>query len=242
MPRKFQTPASVAQNRESQRRSRARQRDLLDEMRDQLKRYQRRDAVATAEMQRAARAVAEENRRLRRLLARRGVTEEEVRDFLAGDDGDECYDDNDDNPDNVAAIRTLPSSSSSSSSSSVRTLSVPLSATAVPSSESQTVDLPSDGFVIFADDTPSLHNYRNAIGGCIEPVQVREPCSAEPTSRLHSSTKPLETPCSVAAGILAELYSHKDATEALVALGCSGTTFNCSVKNEKVFQLMDEAL
>lgn len=251
MPRKFQTPASVAQNRESQRRSRARQRDLVDEMREQLRAYRRRDAAATSEMQRAARAVVEENGRLRRLLARRGVTEEEIRDFLLADGEDKgCddeYDDNDDDDgggvDGVAVIRTL-------SASSVGTLSVPLSAAAVPSFEPRAVNLTSDGFVTFVDDARSPSNHRDVIDGCIEPVQARESkmgesvvsCSAEPTSRSHLSPKSLETPCSVAAGILAELYSHKDATEALMALGCSGTNFNCSVKNDKVFQLMDEAL
>ncbi|KAK0749857.1 hypothetical protein B0T18DRAFT_427913 [Schizothecium vesticola] len=69
MPRKTQTPQSVLANRQSQQRSRARKADLVASLRDQVAAYERAGVAATLEMQRAARAVMEENERLRALLA-----------------------------------------------------------------------------------------------------------------------------------------------------------------------------
>ncbi|KAI6772795.1 hypothetical protein HG530_003753 [Fusarium avenaceum] len=78
MPRKTRTPESLALNRENQRRSRARQRELVDELQTRVREYERRDGQATLEMQRVARAVAGENAALRGLLAAKGVLAEEV--------------------------------------------------------------------------------------------------------------------------------------------------------------------
>jgi hypothetical protein len=68
--------------RDNQRRSRARHREYVDALRARLARHEREGAQATAEMQRAARAVARENALLRALLAARGVGEEAVRGYL----------------------------------------------------------------------------------------------------------------------------------------------------------------
>ncbi|KAK2131899.1 hypothetical protein NOF04DRAFT_1356732 [Fusarium oxysporum II5] len=78
MPRKTRTPESLALNRENQRRSRARQRELLDDLQNRVREFERRDGQATLEMQRVARAVAGENAALRGLLAAKGVSIEEV--------------------------------------------------------------------------------------------------------------------------------------------------------------------
>lgn len=64
-----QTPQSILANRQSQQRSRARKADLVASLRDQVAAYERAGVAATLEMQRAARAVIEENERLRALLA-----------------------------------------------------------------------------------------------------------------------------------------------------------------------------
>ncbi|RGP58846.1 hypothetical protein FLONG3_11357, partial [Fusarium longipes] len=82
MPRKARTPESLALNRENQRRSRARQRELLDDLQSRVREYERRDAQATFEMQRVARVVAGENAALRGLLAAKGVAAEEVEAHL----------------------------------------------------------------------------------------------------------------------------------------------------------------
>jgi hypothetical protein len=68
--------------RDNQRRSRARHREYVDALRARLARHEREGAQATAEMQRAARAVARENALLRALLAARGVGDGAVREYL----------------------------------------------------------------------------------------------------------------------------------------------------------------
>ncbi|PCD38360.1 hypothetical protein AU210_006834 [Fusarium oxysporum f. sp. radicis-cucumerinum] len=83
MPRKTRTPESLALNRENQRRSRARQRELLDDLQNRVREFERRDGQATLEMQRVARAVAGENAALRGLLAAKGVSIEEVEAHVA---------------------------------------------------------------------------------------------------------------------------------------------------------------
>ncbi|KAI5465395.1 hypothetical protein BGZ63DRAFT_103349 [Mariannaea sp. PMI_226] len=82
MPRKNRTPESLALNRENQRRSRARHRELLVELQRRVRDYERRDGQATLEMQRVARVVNAENVALRNLLAARGVPTEDVEAHL----------------------------------------------------------------------------------------------------------------------------------------------------------------
>ncbi|KAM5373257.1 hypothetical protein ACJZ2D_007086 [Fusarium nematophilum] len=76
------TPASLALNRENQRRSRARHREFTNDLQQRVLEYERRDAQATLDMQRVARAVAAENAVLREMLAARNVTAEEVDAYL----------------------------------------------------------------------------------------------------------------------------------------------------------------
>lgn len=70
----LKTPESYAQNRESQRRSRARRRELIDDLSRQLEEYKRRGIEASLHMQKAARAVLDENQRLRALLYQYGIS------------------------------------------------------------------------------------------------------------------------------------------------------------------------
>lgn len=76
-------PAINAQNRESQRRSRARRKQLVDEQTRQLEEHKRRGVEASLEMQKAARAVFVENQRLRALLSLHGVSEGEISRHLS---------------------------------------------------------------------------------------------------------------------------------------------------------------
>lgn len=50
--------------------------------------------------------------------------------------------------------------------------------------------------------------------------------------------KPLETSCDKAETILVQLHKHADPRRARSSLGCNGNS-SCSVKNTKLFQLMD---
>ncbi|UPK91952.1 hypothetical protein LCI18_002887 [Fusarium solani-melongenae] len=78
MPRKNRIPASAAQNRENQRRSRERHRQFVEDLQQRLQNYERRGVEASVEMQRVARAIAWENKHLRSLLDLRGVSQDEV--------------------------------------------------------------------------------------------------------------------------------------------------------------------
>ncbi|RFU78695.1 hypothetical protein TARUN_3542 [Trichoderma arundinaceum] len=83
MPRKHITLEVKDQNRECQRRSRARRKELVDDLKKQLEEYQRQGATASLEMQKAARAVNFENQRLRSLLHLLGVSQGEIQQYLA---------------------------------------------------------------------------------------------------------------------------------------------------------------
>ncbi|VUC25737.1 unnamed protein product [Clonostachys rosea] len=74
MPRKHKTAASVLQDRENQRRSRARRRDYVQYLEERVRGYEKAGAQATVEMQQAARAVQAENRSLRAILATYGLS------------------------------------------------------------------------------------------------------------------------------------------------------------------------
>ncbi|PON27133.1 hypothetical protein TGAM01_v204082 [Trichoderma gamsii] len=71
------------QNRESQRRSRARRTEVMNDLKKQVESYQQQGAAASLEMQKVARAVALENRRLRDLLKIRGVSEDDIARHIA---------------------------------------------------------------------------------------------------------------------------------------------------------------
>lgn len=83
MPRKFITQEVKDQNRESQRRSRARRTELINDLKKQVQDYQRQGASASLEMQRMAQAVTFENQRLRSLLSAHGVSQEEIRRYIS---------------------------------------------------------------------------------------------------------------------------------------------------------------
>ncbi|KAH6611992.1 hypothetical protein C7974DRAFT_89028 [Boeremia exigua] len=68
--------------RDNQRRSRARRKDLIKDLQTRVQEFELKGVAATQDMQRAARKVAQENERLRTLLARHGILKEEIESFL----------------------------------------------------------------------------------------------------------------------------------------------------------------
>ncbi|KAL7933007.1 hypothetical protein V8C35DRAFT_281332 [Trichoderma chlorosporum] len=83
MPRKFITQEVKDQNRESQRRSRARRTELINDLKKQVQDYQQQGASASFEMQRMAQAVTLENQRLRTLLNQHGVSQDEINRYIS---------------------------------------------------------------------------------------------------------------------------------------------------------------
>ncbi|VTT56609.1 unnamed protein product [Fusarium fujikuroi] len=85
------TAATVAENREAQRRSRARRNELIADLQSRLKEYERTGVTASIEMQRVAQAVNVQNQRLKNLLGVYGVSEDEIEQYLSSpEQGDQA--------------------------------------------------------------------------------------------------------------------------------------------------------
>merc|ERR1711964_613906 len=68
--------------RDNQRRSRARRKEYLQELESRLRQCELQGVEASSEIQSAARRVAEENKKLRALLAQHGVRDESIEVYL----------------------------------------------------------------------------------------------------------------------------------------------------------------
>ncbi|KAL7789531.1 hypothetical protein V8C37DRAFT_213079 [Trichoderma ceciliae] len=79
--------ANLARIRDNQRRSRARRREYIAELEQRLRSYELSGVEASAEVQMAARRVAEENRQLRELLHKHGFQDEYISQFLLQQSG-----------------------------------------------------------------------------------------------------------------------------------------------------------
>ncbi|KIM92716.1 hypothetical protein OIDMADRAFT_139146, partial [Oidiodendron maius Zn] len=73
-----QEKVNLARIRDNQRRSRLRRREYLQELETRLRQFELHGIEASAEIQMAARKVADENRKLRGLLALHGIREDSI--------------------------------------------------------------------------------------------------------------------------------------------------------------------
>lgn len=184
-----------------------------------MREHERRGAQASADMQRAARAVARENARLRALLALRGVGRCEVEAFLARPEEEGKHQDDDD-----AAPGSRPEGTD-----------VGTAATGNPGSWHTYTP---DGASAPQSDVGAA-TYR--LGS--EPSEMCPPDRAGAgvgEGNRPSHVEMQVTHCSAAASMIAELQGHGDATQARELLGC-GSSRNCHVKNTRLFQLMVES-
>ncbi|KAL3952894.1 hypothetical protein ACCO45_012837 [Purpureocillium lilacinum] len=256
-PGQFKTPDSSAQNRERQRRSRARRRELIDDLSRQLDEYKRRDAQATQEMQRAARAVSDENQRLRALLRLRGVSPSEVRRYLASFPSSASSSINSALP---TATRVSSSSLPTRSTSTIAKMSPTAPATAPepglpkpalsPSGGRRSLDVArpqrqADGDEFCQrpgyDGTQYLEQVERSIDSVLPPMSDCFYPPGPPTEDTDGSrAEMLETSCDAAAAILLELHGQAtDLGRTRAALGCNGGS-SCFVKNTTLFRLMDD--
>ncbi|WQF76263.1 hypothetical protein CDEST_01277 [Colletotrichum destructivum] len=81
-------PAKATRIRDNQRRSRARRKELINELQRKVQEYERQGIEASLPMQTGASEVAAENSRLRALLASRGLSNEQVDSHLKTFDHD----------------------------------------------------------------------------------------------------------------------------------------------------------
>lgn len=77
-----QQKANLARIRDNQRRSRARRREYIQELEQRLRVFELQGVEASAEVQVAARRVAEENRQLRELLSKHGFGDDYIAQYL----------------------------------------------------------------------------------------------------------------------------------------------------------------
>ncbi|KAF4126658.1 hypothetical protein GMORB2_0394 [Geosmithia morbida] len=280
MPRKTKTAASVAENREAQRRSRARRRDLIADLRRRLEEYERIGVASAIEMQRAAQAVNIQNQRLKSLLGVYGVPEDEIEQYLSsGEEG--CVELNR-RRECTTCGRLLPRIT--------QTMTVPMegrpqsSYRSAPSTARDAVPTLGSGLLTLAKPTPirkqspyaespfrstamsrkeheetcvlpeeaqRLHRRSHAANGLGSTTKGNTPVPIDVLSALSDSlvssssvtddgdhSESLRTSCDKAAKILVELHNYVDPSRARSALGCHGDS-SCSVKNTKIFELMD---
>ncbi|KAK2591263.1 hypothetical protein QQS21_011044 [Conoideocrella luteorostrata] len=244
MPRKDRAPASKTRNRENQQRSRARQREFIGGLKNRLEEYERRGVAASLEMQMAARAANAENRRLRALLRSLGASSNDISAFLASFDhcGHGEPSAGTESCNGVGPIR-IPNTSNPEISGTTTT-SMPLS----PASSSvQTQD--DEPTVTTIKTLPESTEVTNTeLDECRQARTVTSSvilsemsdcfCPREQLLPHASTIDTSETSCDVAAAILVELHNETDAGEVRIALGCTGTS-DCSAKNTRIFQLMD---
>ncbi|QKD57265.2 uncharacterized protein FOBCDRAFT_204235 [Fusarium oxysporum Fo47] len=273
------TAASIAENREAQRRSRARRQELIADLQSRLEEYERMGIAASIEMQRVAQAVNVQNQRLKNLLGVYGVSEDEIEQYLSSPEEDHralnarhrC---------NTCGRLLLgitqtrdmstddPSQSSFGSALSMAGDAVPIFASVLssptlptpgrkqPSSTEPPIESiqpreENEGVFMLQVEEQGFHHQMHAANrldnttadSSSTPTGVLSPLSDSfdsSNSIIHSSnhSEPLETSCDKAAKILVELHNHTDPSWARLALGCYGDS-SCSVKNTKIFQLMD---
>jgi hypothetical protein len=81
-PDTSQPPSILLRNRENQRASRARRKGYIEDLEQRVRTYERDGAIATVEVQSAARRVAEENFWLRQMLSVHGHAKNDVDEFV----------------------------------------------------------------------------------------------------------------------------------------------------------------
>lgn len=234
--------SAAARIRNNQRRSRARHREFVDELKAKVREYERQGVQATLDMRRVARKVALENSRLRSLLACRGVTTEEVNHYLASFDDRAC----ESLPltaltPQTAEVGPLPLASNlglprldrdvpnGASASALDTLAV-----AADASVRQTCCGPTTQ--CSSADRLDVHGHiakPSPRGGLLSPLP-------SPNTIPNTTTSHLEMSCTAAAHIMANMYRDGNNERAREALGCLGPE-ECLVKNTLVFQLLDSA-
>ncbi|OTA05234.1 hypothetical protein A9Z42_0058900 [Trichoderma parareesei] len=258
MPRKFITQEVKDQNRESQRRSRARRLELINDLKNQVEEYQRRGATASLEMQRLAQAVTHENQRLRSLLSERGVSQEEIQRYLSASSApqfklsDALY------PSEPGSLRCEACGSTS-----ILREAQPAMITGRQSDSYHSSPQPiSNGLKSVSPSSASLETIHrgdsttvDAAALALQPVMPAVVSDAipgdKPSSHATTScpgsnharnglghTDDMETSCDTAASILVDLHHQVDPQRARAALGCKGSS-SCTVSNIKIFQLLD---
>lgn len=200
-------------------------------MRTRIHEYEQRGVQASLELQQAARRVAWENERLRSLMVAKGISRQEIDDYI-----EQCRS-------STVQGREIQSPGSASLPDPPQSDSHATFDSAVNSPSTALVSLP------HGEPVSKLNDSQDIEVALIEANVRLEDTSPSVNINLsvdyqHSSIQPgneidpHETLCEVAASIIAGMRWHGNEEEARVELGCDGPR-KCTVKNTKVFQIMD---
>lgn len=252
-------------NRDNQRRSRARRKDYVEDLETRAHQFEQEGVRISAEVQAAARKVAEENHLLRSLLALTGISAGEI----------EAYVHRMKTPDESSAQITPKAFTKSGQSRHAKDLACPppspyttravLSEMHQPNKASKDYELlpsrrastmrldrGSRRDATTSPDLPSMcqrhqlgenNSGSNADGLFSEDSQSLSPLGSAPDAldrqSVTSSGMADKTLCDNAARIIASMRGHDDSEAVRSELGCSFDDI-CVVKNVTIFQLVDQ--
>ena len=222
----------VVRNREQQRRSRARRKEHLANLEERVRKYDQDGVKVTAEVQVAARRVAEENQALRALLGGHGVSAAEIDYHLASSRHVSTATSSSpippipySRPSRPLTAEQRPLYPISRSSQHVSELPKP-SASHSTSEEYRSPSLPESPGSLTSERHYSAPDSDTPLDSAVV-IRKASPAKADD-----------ETSCESAARIIASMRGDEDPETFWSALGCSDSD-KCMVKNIKIFQLAD---
>ncbi|KAF3169460.1 hypothetical protein EYR41_007678 [Orbilia oligospora] len=215
---KMDQKANAIRIRNNQRRSRAKHKELVNSLQQRLREYEAQSIQASAEMQRAARKVALENKRLRMLLQQKGVSSAEVDRYVSSFESGLQFE----------APRDLVSRHRKSQNFALNEIYQKVVSHSPGSSENEGVPSNMDDGVV------TLGSKNMTLGDTI----AKSRCEG-----IESSTSPadsgFETSCEKAADIILQMRGDDDEQSVFSRLGC-GRPGSCTMRNTTIFQLLDE--
>ncbi|KAK3901353.1 hypothetical protein C8A05DRAFT_34958 [Staphylotrichum tortipilum] len=222
--------SAAARIRDNQRRSRARHREFVEELKAKVRHYESQGVQATLDMRQVARKVALENARLRALLASRGVTQEDVDHYLASSSDGES-----------GVLHTIDPALGKDGMPGIAP--APLTPASTPASALDTLAVVAEREACCGPATHCSPDDSQHISPHFPQPSYPEPSvqGQPPSPRSeNAAASHLEMSCTTAAQIMASMYQDGNKDMARKALGCSGSE-ECLVKNTLVFQLLDSA-
>jgi hypothetical protein len=247
--------------RENQRRSRNRRKELIEDLQKRVLEHERQGVAATQDMQRAARRVADENLRLRSLLARHGVLQDEVESYLRS------FHEEPPGNDAIASAQLQSGTAADHLSVALGTVQSPkhtrlvgheinndtniapvenrtrgATTTSSRPEATEPIHMNQDQATISASRPTELHNdlQDSQASNDLECPNTTD-CFCPPTTKfqLQPLEPGLEISCERAAAIITEMRGDADLESIRASLGCAGRK-ECNVRNSTVLQIMDE--
>jgi hypothetical protein len=242
--------------RENQRRARARRKELIGDLKSRVRDYELQGVAATAEIQEAGRKALLENKRLRALLAKKGVPTAEVEAFLNGHDYETSVNAPFPTPKPVDVIGTqsegappvdlrLQAAMHASDAVSQPVSAAPSSATLMCTRLENAKHVGKNSQYTRSSNDNELCRPGEQLEKYLE-RRIPSPNFLEPVSDCYcpelepvpDQVQSPETECSIAANILAGFRGHGDVERARAELGCPDST-QCSITNTALLHALD---